>query len=91
MENSMALFDNIEANLQTIADKIGLPPGEVREIANSFQANLTSSEGNPEAALEATAARHDVPIATIQQILNLGGGLESELGDFAGTLFKPGE
>ena len=87
----MALFDNIETNLETIAGKVGLPPHEVREIANTFQANLTSSEGNPEAALEATAAQHDVSIETIQQILNLGGGLESELGDFAGTLFKPGQ
>ena len=87
----MALFDNIEANLQAIAEKVGLPPHEVREIANTFQANLTSSEGNPEAALEATAARHDVSIETIQEILNLGGGIESELGGFAGTLFKPGE
>lgn len=86
----MALFDNIESNLDVIADKVGLPRNQVREIANSVQANLTSSEGNPAAALEAAAAQHDVSIETIQQILNLGGGLESELGDFAGTLFKPG-
>ncbi|HTT84298.1 MAG TPA: hypothetical protein VMF67_12520 [Rhizomicrobium sp.] len=86
----MALFDNIESNLDVIADKVGLPRDQVREIANSVQANLTSSEGNPAAALEAAAAQHDVSIETIQQILNLGGGLESELGDFAGTLFKPG-
>jgi hypothetical protein len=89
MENSMALFDNIESNLDAIAGKVGLPPHEVREIANSVQANLTSSEGNPESAIEAAAAQHDVPIETIQKILNLGGGLESELGDFASTLFKP--
>lgn len=87
----MALFDNIEANLQTIAAKVGLSPSDVREIANSFQANLTSSDGNPEAALEATAAQRDVSVETIQEILNLGGGLESELGDFAGTLFRPGQ
>jgi hypothetical protein len=86
----MALFDNIESNLDAIADKVGLPPHEVREIANSFQANLTSSDGNPAAAFEATAAQHDVSLAKIQEILNLGGGLEGELGDFAGTLFKPG-
>lgn len=85
----MALFDNIESNLDAIAGKVGLPPHEVREIANSVQANLTSSEGNPESAIEAAAAQHDVPIETIQKILNLGGGLESELGDFASTLFKP--
>lgn len=87
----MALFDNIEANLQTIADKVGLQPGEVREIANTFQANLTSSEGNPEAALEATAARRDVSVETIQEIINLGGGLEGELGDFAGRQSDPAQ
>ena len=87
----MALFDTIESNLSAIADKVGLPPHEVREIANSVQANLASSDGNPEAAIEAAAAQHDVSIATIQKILNFGGGLDSELGDFAGRFFKPGQ
>ena len=31
------------------------------------------------------------PSTKIREILDLGGGLESELGDFAGTLFKPGQ
>ena len=87
----MALFDNIQANLQAIADKVGLPAQEVKEIANSVQANLTSSDGNPEAAIEATAAQLAVSVEVIEEILNLGGGLESELGDFSGTLFKPGQ
>jgi hypothetical protein len=86
----MGLFDDIEGNLNVIADKVGLSPQQVREIANAVQANLTSSEGNPAAALEAAAAQHGVSVATIQEILNYGGGLERELGDFAGTLFKPG-
>lgn len=86
----MALFDNIEANLETIAGKVGLPADQVREIANSVQANLTSSDGNPAAALEAAAAQHGISVERIHEILNYGGGLESELGDFAGNLFKPG-
>ena len=86
----MALFDNIESNLEGIAGKVGLPADQVREIANSVQANLTSSDGNPAAALEAAAAQHGVSVETIQEILNHGGGLESELGDFAGNLFKAG-
>jgi len=86
----MGLFDNIEANLEAIAGKAGIPADQVREIANTFQANLTSTEGNPAAAIQATAAQHGISIDTIQQILNHGGGLESELGDFAGSLFKQG-
>jgi hypothetical protein len=87
----MGLFDNIESNLDSIADKVGLSNEEVRAIANSVQANLTSSEGNPAAALEAAAAQHGVSVAAIQEILNHGGGLESELGDVAGSLFKAGQ
>src|SRR5664279_2757154 len=87
----MGLFDNIENSLDSIAGKVGLSPDQVREISNTFQANLTSSDGNPLAAIEATAAQHGVSVATIQEILNHGGGLESELGDIAGSLFKAGQ
>jgi hypothetical protein len=87
----MGLFDMIEGNLDSIAGKVGITPDQVREIANTVQANLTSSDGNPAAALEATAAQHGVPVSTIQEILNHGGGLESELGEFAGSLFKAGQ
>ena len=86
----MGMFDNIEANLNIIADQVGLPPHHVREIANTFQANLTSSDGNPLAAIEVTAAQQGVSIATIEEIINLGGGLESELGDISGKLFRAG-
>lgn len=87
----MGLFDNIEGNLDTIAGKVGLPPDQVRAIANTFQANLTSTDGNPLAAIEATAAQHGIATGTIHEILNHGGGLESELGDIAGNLFKAGQ
>jgi len=83
----MGLFDNIESNLEAIAGKVGIPADQVKVIANTFQANLTSSEGNPAAAAEATAAQLGISVESIEEILNHGGGLESELGDFAGTLF----
>lgn len=86
----MGLFDNLESQADAIAAKVGISADQVRAISNSVQANLTSSEGNPAAALEAAAAQHGVSVGTIQEILNYGGGLESELGDFAGSLFKPG-
>jgi len=86
----MGLFDNLESQADAIAAKVGISADQVKAISNSVQANLTSSEGNPAAALEAAAAQHGVSVSTIQEILNHGGGLESELGDFAGSLFKPG-
>jgi hypothetical protein len=86
----MGLFDNIESNLEAIAGKVGISADQVKVIANTFQANLTSSEGNPAAAAEATAAQLGISVESIEEILNHGGGLESELGDFAGTLFKQG-
>ena len=87
----MGLFDNLESQAETIAAKVGMSADQVRAVANSVQANLTSSEGNPAAALEAAAAQHGISVSTIQEILNHGGGLEAELGDFAGSLFKPGQ
>jgi hypothetical protein len=50
-------------------------------IANTFHANLTSSDGNPEAAIEAAAAQHGVDTATVREIIAQAGGLESEVGD----------
>jgi hypothetical protein len=86
----MGLFDNLESQADAIAAKVGISAEQVKAISNSVQANLTSSEGNPAAALEAAAVQHGVSVSTIQDILNHGGGLESELGDVAGSLFKPG-
>jgi hypothetical protein len=87
----MGLFDNIEANLDSIAGKVGITPDQVRSITNTFQSNLTSTDGNPLAAIEATAAAHGISTGTIHEILNHGGGLQSELGDVAGTLFRAGQ
>ncbi|HEV2653124.1 MAG TPA: hypothetical protein VGU69_17815 [Rhizomicrobium sp.] len=87
----MGLFDNIEANLDSIAGKVGITPDQVRSITNTFQANLTSTDGNPLAAIEATAAAHGITTGTIHEILNHGGGLQSELGDVAGSLFRAGQ
>ena len=52
----MGFFDNLEAKAGEIADKTGLAVTDVHAIANTFQANLTSSDGNPEEAIEAAAA-----------------------------------
>jgi len=87
----MGLFDNLINEAETIGGKVGLSPDQVHAIANTVQANLTSSDGNPAAAIEAAAAQHGIPVSTIEAMINHGGGLESELGDIAGTLFKAGQ
>lgn len=86
----MGLFDNLEAKAGEIAEKTGLDVKDVHAIANTFQANLTSSDGNPEEAIEATAARHGVDTATVREIIARAGGLENEIGDIAEHSVKPG-
>ena len=86
----MGLFDNLEAKAGEIARETGLPVADVHTIANSFLANLTSSDGNPEEAIEAVAAQHGVNTATVREIIARAGGLESEIGDIAEHSVKPG-
>jgi hypothetical protein len=86
----MGLFDNLEAKARDIAEKTGLAVTDVHAIANTFQANLTGSDGNPEEAIEAAAAQHGVDTATVREIVARAGGLESEIGDIAEHSVKPG-
>jgi hypothetical protein len=60
------------------------------QIANTFQANLTSSDSNPEEAIEAAAAQHGVDTATVRETIAQAGGLGSEIGDIAEHSVKPG-
>lgn len=85
----MGLFDNLEAKADEIAYKTGLAVTHVHAIANTFRANLTSSEGNPEEAIEAAAAQHNVDTALVREIIARAGGLESEIGDIAEHSVKP--
>jgi hypothetical protein len=86
----MGLFDNLEARASEIAKETGLSVADVHAIANTFQANLTSSDGNPEEAIEATAARHGVDTGTVREIVSRAGGLENEIGDITEHSVKPG-
>lgn len=87
---AMGLFDNLEAKAGEIAEKTGLAVTDVHAIANTFRANLTSSDGNPEEAIEAAAAQHGVDTALVREIIARAGGLESEIGDIAEHSVKPG-
>jgi hypothetical protein len=89
-ETPMGLFDNLEAKAAEIAKKTGVAAADVHAIANTFQANLTSSDGNPEEAIEAAAAQHGVDTATVREIISRAGGLETEIGDIAEHSVKPG-
>jgi hypothetical protein len=86
----MGLFDNLEAKANEIARATGIAVTDVHAIANTFQANLTSSDGNPEEAIEATAAQHGVDTGTVREIISRAGGLESEIGDITEHAVKPG-
>ena len=86
----MGLFDSLEAKAGEIAKSTGLAIADVHAITNTFQANLTSSDGNPEAAIEATAAQHGVDTSTVREIISQAGGLESEIGDIVEHAVKPG-
>jgi hypothetical protein len=86
----MGLFDNLEAKRAEIAKSTGLSVADVNAIANTFQANLTSSDGNPESAIEAAAAQHGVDTAVVRQVISAAGGLDSEIGDIAEHSVKPG-
>lgn len=77
----MGLFDNLEAKAAEIAQETGIPVADLHRIANTFQANLTSSEGNPELAIEATAAQHGLDTGTVREIIARAGGLEGEIGE----------
>ncbi len=83
----MGLFDKLEAKAGEIAKETGLAVTDVHAIANTFQANLTSSDGNPEEAIEAAAAQHGVDTAAVREIVTRAGGLESEISEHS---VKPG-
>lgn len=86
----MGLFDNLETKATEISQETGLSVADVHMIANTFQANLTSSDGNPEAAIEATAAQHGVDTGTVRKIVTRAGGLESEVGNIGEHSVRPG-
>src|SRR5215472_3891611 len=80
-EGKMGLFDNINANLDAIAGKVGMTPDQVSAITNTLQSKMTEVGGNQLAALEATAAQHGVPVDKLQAIMTHG-----SLADQAGGL-----
>ena len=86
----MGLFDNISANVNAIAGKVGMTPDQVSAITNTLESQLVAVGGNHLAALEATAAQHGIPVDTLQQIVNHGGGglAEQAQGIVAGLLKK---
>ena len=85
----MGLFDNISANLNTIAGKVGMTPDQVSAITSTLQSQLIEVGGNHLAALEATAAQHGIPVDKLQEIVNHGGGgLAEQAQGIVGGLFK---
>lgn len=85
----MGLFDNITANVNTIAGKVGMTPDQVTALTNTLQSKMTEVGGDKLAALKATATQHGVPVDKIQEILNHGDGdLAEQAKGIIGGLFK---
>ena len=86
----MGLFDNLDANAGQIARDVGLPEATVHAMANSFLANLTSTDGNPEEAIEAVSVQFGYDPGTVREIITRAGGLEGEVGDISEHSVRPG-
>ena len=85
----MGLFDNITANLDTIAGKVGMTPDQVNAITTTLQAKITEAGGDHVAALQATAAQHGIPVDKLQELVNHGGGdLAGQAASLLGGLLK---
>jgi hypothetical protein len=86
----MGLFDNLAAKAGKIARDVGLPEATVHAMANSFLANLTSADGNPEEAIEAVATQFGLEPGTVREVISRAGGLDDEIGDIGEHSVKPG-
>jgi hypothetical protein len=85
----MGLFDNITANVNAIAGKVGMTPDQVSALTNTLQSKLTELGGDHLAALKATAAQHGIPVDKLQEIVSHGGGgLAEQAQGIIGGLFK---
>ncbi len=85
----MGLFDNVTANLNTIAGKVGMTPDQVTALTNTLQSKMTEFGGDKMAAIQAAAAQHGIPVGKIQDVLNHGGGdLAEQAKGVIGGLFK---
>lgn len=84
----MGLFDNITANLNTIAGKVGMTPDQVAEITNTLQNKLQEVGATHLAALEATAAQHGIPVDKLQEIMTHGSLADQASGLIGGLLKK---
>jgi hypothetical protein len=86
----MGLFDNVTANLNAIAGKVGMTPDQVTALTNTLQSKMTEMGGDKMAAIQAAATQHGIPVDKVQEILNHGGGgdLAEQAKGVIGGLFK---
>ena len=85
----MSLFDNITANLDSIAGKVGMTPDQVKTITSTLQGKITELGGDHVAALKATAAQHGIGVDKLQELVGHGGGdLGSQAASLLGGLLK---
>ena len=82
----MGLFEELTAQAQEIAGKVGISPDVANAVMSSLQEKLGNGSSQAE-ALKAAAVEHGLPLETIQAMLahaqEGGGGLLSGLGGLA--------
>ena len=83
----MGLLDNVTANLDSIAGKVGMTPDQVKAIMSTLQAKVTELGGDRTAALKATAAKHGIPVDKLQELVSHG-DLAGQAAGLVGGLFK---
>ena len=70
------MLDSILANVEGLAEKMGLPAEQVRGLADTLNGKLATG-GDPLASLIAAAKEHGIPTDQVQALLanNGAGGL----------------
>lgn len=60
LEDKIGLFDNITANVNAIAGKVGMTPDQVTALTCTLQSKMTELGGDKLAAIQAAASQHDM-------------------------------
>ncbi len=83
----MGILDGLMGNVESFAEKLGLPADKASALMTSLQEKLTG-DGDKMQALQDLAAEHGVSVDKIKEML---GGEDSLLGKATGFLDKDGD
>lgn len=84
------MIESLLANVQGLAEKMGLPADQVQGLAETLSAKL-SAGGDPLASLVAAAKEYGLPTDQVEAMLTSTGGAEGLLGKVTGLLDRDGD